>query len=781
MGDMRRLAIELPVLFLLLGLAPASIAAAQSASAAEGRPDPIFLDRTDGDLAALLAGAGSAASRGDWRDAALRYQALLEHAATDARDRLIETPRRGAGDEPILVGLAVGLRARLAALPPEGLEAYRAAFDARAGALFEEAIAASDERALEAHLARYLFTSAGERAATFLGDLYLERGEALGAYATYRLVASIGRAPARRVAERLAAAEGALRAERRARLLERRVASPGPALLDARFREVAIARPDDPDGPAGEVGAQPLPVPGGVAVVRPGRVAIVPLAAPGKKKETRVISVPPGGVCYGPGARNIARYGASRAGPILCAAIEHARSLDGDMGPLPGGGEAAGARAWAARLSLDRRSGTGEMALDLFAFDLARGARLLWTTAEAGPFGEDAEWLAGVDWVAIPEVAAGAVFGAARARGGDPEVYAAAFDAAAPGRLRWRRFLCSRAFVAQEIRDEMPLVEPALALAGATLVVDTGMGVLAGIEAFRGDILWATRVRPVAPERAPIDRPAGAEVQLGDFDAAVEAPVVAETADGDLAVFSGPMGELFAVDAGSGAVRWRTAAERALKPLGVLAGRLVAAGVAEVVLIDPRTGKRSADGLPLPGPVAGHAALFDAPEGTTLPALVLLPLRGALLAVSVEAREGGRLSLLGTIPQDGAARADLAAVPGGAVFAARDEVTFVEGGRAAEPSSPARRAVALVQLYAPALPPSDIEAALAELERLRAAARGGRRPSLKGSEGEPFSLEWSADAGAVARARLEDGATRARLAIAIDAAGALRVEVAPEH
>lgn len=828
----------LAALSVLAAVAAAGARAPGARAEEKGPPpgfDPVTVERVDGDLAALVADTKRALAARDWDGAAVRLQAIADAAAgPEGRDRVVETSVPGPGREPLFVGFPEHVRAWFARLPPAALRAYRRAVDAKARAVLADATARRDEAALERGIARWLFATAGEDAAVFLGDVYLERGEALGALATYDLVGRhLGPEARARVAARREAAARAL--ERRAERCGA-AASGGArevpdvaALLAAAAGRVPIPLTRPGEAPlASNVFAEPVEVPGGgLAIVRPGRVALLRpggasagagafAVGPAPAPERELRTLPPGGEPRG-GAPVFGplRLGAAAEGPILCAAIDHPRLLDGDLGPIPGAAPLEIRDPAAALVPVPGRRSRGAVAptsFDLFAFDVERGDRLLWTTAEVGRFPGEEAWLASVEWTAVPLVAAGAVFGAATTRGGEPEIHLAAFDAGAPGRLRWRRFICARGFGVVELREEAPPIQPAIALSGGTLVVDTGIGLIAGVEAFRGEVRWLARcARPRAEPVRVLRRGGGVRwvggtvvqggaepwppLVIAAGGAAIFAPATSGFWPGVVAADEGAA--LFAVDPVDGRVLWRAATEEPLRPIACVGPALLAAGADEVALFDRRTGKRTGEPLALPRALAGRPAIFEAPASPTVTALALLPLRGAILAVTVERREGSaepRLVPAGVLALAHIDRGDLIPLGGkGAAYVDGDSVAFLvpAGGERHPPPDVA----AIVDIYAPGAEPSEIEAALEAL-RVRAAAacpgpRGDLAAAVEGGAGtivpvapgddeDPaYAIEPGREGeAAVARARFRTRAGRPRIAVSIDAAGRMTVEAA---
>jgi hypothetical protein len=415
------------------------------------------------------------------------------------------------------------------------------------------------------------------------------------------------------------------------------------------------------------------------------------------------------------------------------------------------------------------------MAYDLFAFDVSRDARLLWTTAERRRFGSAGEWLGSVEWPGPPLVAAGRVFAAATTRGPEPEVYVAAFDADVPGRLRWRRFLCARGFAPEEQLDRGAAIQPELALAGGTLVVDTGLGVVAGLDAHRGDILWLARFPRgrLEPDGLPWRRGRGGHAWSGARLAA--RPLACE--DGATVVVSPDEdGTLYALDAETGRPRWRAVAGGALEPIGVAGGALLAVGPGEVAAFDLRTGKRLCEGLALPGAPNGRAALF-APAAPDEVARALVPLSGALLAVALLEAPGRarRLEAVDCAGLDAADGADVVPVPAGAAIVCDGAVAVIPLAREApEGRASAADLSAILRAYGAWLDESETTDAIKDLFARAAGAPGGPpRSDLRTVALEP----GRPGEAIVARARLANVPGARRIAITIDAAKRIGVEV----
>src|SRR5688500_13406443 len=106
-------------------------------------------------------------------------------AAADLADVLLGdvSPLVEDGENAYLSVLEAALQ-RLAALPPEGLAAYRAATDTRAASLLAEAVSRGDAPLLARSAPAMALTTHGPRLYVALADLRAARGDARGAAQT---------------------------------------------------------------------------------------------------------------------------------------------------------------------------------------------------------------------------------------------------------------------------------------------------------------------------------------------------------------------------------------------------------------------------------------------------------------------------------------------------------------------------------------------------------------------------------------------------------------------
>ncbi|MBM4035544.1 MAG: PDZ domain-containing protein [Planctomycetes bacterium] len=137
----------------------------------------------NGRPAAVLAEAQRAEQERNWRRAAELYQRLLDEAP---HELCHPSPR-------LYLPIQSFVEERLAALPPEGLAAYRAQADPVADALLRGAAADSDLGRLSDVARRFLLSSHGDEALGRLATAWLERGEAGRALRAWRRLLALCR------------------------------------------------------------------------------------------------------------------------------------------------------------------------------------------------------------------------------------------------------------------------------------------------------------------------------------------------------------------------------------------------------------------------------------------------------------------------------------------------------------------------------------------------------------------------------------------------------------
>ncbi|MCB9850435.1 MAG: PQQ-binding-like beta-propeller repeat protein [Phycisphaerales bacterium] len=138
-------------------------------------PQPGLLPRNPA-LENLLRTAEDALARRDWKLAIDSLQRIID----DAHGALLPTNDE---NETYIVRESARRRATalLAAMPPEGLSAYRLLNDGRAATLWQWAREDGDEDALRTLVERYLLSSTGDNGADFLAALLIDRGLAADA------------------------------------------------------------------------------------------------------------------------------------------------------------------------------------------------------------------------------------------------------------------------------------------------------------------------------------------------------------------------------------------------------------------------------------------------------------------------------------------------------------------------------------------------------------------------------------------------------------------------
>jgi outer membrane protein assembly factor BamB len=124
------------------------------------------------------------ASKKQWE---LAFKAMSGPAEADLKGMV-------PGKDGFYVPVTLRIKMLLAALPPEGKQAYRLFYDAKAKQLLEqiqnpEAGKVVDEVSeLRKIVDQYFITSVGDRAAEMLGDLYFERGDFVAAARTWESI-----------------------------------------------------------------------------------------------------------------------------------------------------------------------------------------------------------------------------------------------------------------------------------------------------------------------------------------------------------------------------------------------------------------------------------------------------------------------------------------------------------------------------------------------------------------------------------------------------------------
>ncbi len=687
-------------------LAAGALPPAAREARAQDRDDRAYVERVEGPLGAALAEADDLAAAGRYLDAARRYQAISERlfggGADEANRLVLREPAERELDKQVFVSLAVRLRERLAALPPEGREALKRLVDARAGALLAEAEQARDVVRLEEIVGLYLFSSSGPRAALLLGDIHLEAGRPVFALSCYELIARYRAAdvPGGKAALELrlglacaqAGPAGRARRHLRAALEAAEAAGPSGVTLAAAARSglEALAGPrpapsDDADGfyrpsapaaqrnhPKGYLHASapeavvPLEPPSltgrgrpregepgapGAAPYTPDYLEHGTVAAvfPSFRQGTLVANALRTVVVVSPSGAGAERMdlvssdmwgraipygwtaaGTAVAGDLLYAAIHHRRLPGGEDGdgrgegrpememfaPTPGG------------LDLDRG-----LTADLYAFDARRGYKLIWTTEEPDAFGRDDQRLLGrVSFRGVPfafddSVVAGAV----STLGERGEVFIFGFDSRGPraGRIRWRTFICVRPShgYAGDAPQELP--QPTFARVGSVIYVSTGAGVLAALDAYRGEVLWAVRYR------LAVRTPWGDAASQGFY---IAPPLVyegeGENAPPLLVASPRDSDALLAYDLATGRPAWRTERQQANQVLGFWRGHLALVGN-RIDLVRATDGSRRPPGEVLPE--KGLAVARGALCGDHL----YIPVRGGILAFVLEMPDGG--------------------------------------------------------------------------------------------------------------------------------------------
>ncbi len=132
---------------------------------------PIVIEPT-APIANLFARAEDGIARNDWKFAVDCLQRIID----DPEDSMVEVPEGSKEKRTIYESARRRAVRRLAALPPEGLEAYRLLYDGRAKRLYEQGRTGHDAASLSAVVARYPLTRFADDAADLLASWALDAG-----------------------------------------------------------------------------------------------------------------------------------------------------------------------------------------------------------------------------------------------------------------------------------------------------------------------------------------------------------------------------------------------------------------------------------------------------------------------------------------------------------------------------------------------------------------------------------------------------------------------------
>ena len=173
MSSFRNLALRIGLAFVALGIG-SSPSLAQNP--AEGDPEKLSNDQPTRPLQMPAASSEAKEAfddferfqrRGAWERATKALDAIPEAQAS----RFVDGP------DGFIIPVSRKRRAVLAALPPEGLAAYRLFHDADAKKLLDQAEGPTEQATLEKIYSAYFLTSVGDEATDRLGDLYFEQGQ----------------------------------------------------------------------------------------------------------------------------------------------------------------------------------------------------------------------------------------------------------------------------------------------------------------------------------------------------------------------------------------------------------------------------------------------------------------------------------------------------------------------------------------------------------------------------------------------------------------------------
>jgi len=633
-----------------LGLAAVASIGAAAARAQEGAEQATAYLPVDDEVRTLLRKAAELEAEGRVTDAVLLYlrveDVLAERRVADPTARFVHAAEPGILS--VHVGVEAYLRARVAALPGEGLERYRLARDPRAKELLDTGVATGGLEPLEVVATRYALTTHGPEAMARLADLALERGELARAARAYgRLLERAGDRPvvvagevpreaalkeprlqlalvvargavgdaagARRAADALVASAGASATVEAfgAKL----TAAEAAARAVAAGRRLAEASGSVPRGPWPTVGGSADRGAASPARALPGRRWLALYTLPGTEVTRPVLegygrrgvpaplpahAVASGDSLFLADAKSVVAVGLADGWVRWSYAV-------GDVGSVPG---RLANDAWACAVAGDRvyatlcRSTPPDWDGDeprrapdwrLVCLD-ARTGRLLWDAADREDLGvvsRDAMH------VSAPLVASGRVYlGVALPASGGAQAHVLALDATTGAPV-------FRTFVGSATPDDhlglaaqpAPLLE-----SEGRLFFQSNVGVVAALDPADGAILWAARTPtyPLASQRRVIR--AGRRTEPTPPRAAAGVAVAA------------PQDSPFvhAYELATGRELWRFPHDRLRQGAGIAAGACILAGEDGVVALDVLTGRVRYRTEPLGRPLRGAPFASDA-------------------------------------------------------------------------------------------------------------------------------------------------------------------------
>ncbi len=604
------------------------------------------------ELQVLVRRAQEQAERGEWRAAVETYLELLRKDRAPDGGKIL---RLGEGR---YVGYSRYARERLKAFPPEGVEAFRRATDAQAGAIYRTAAAAFDGPRLAEVAGLYPIGSFADDAHERLGDLALESGDLPLAARHYdaglavplsdRDPESLGRKL------ELARAGPTDAAELARRRLPVEPAGPAPVPGGPARAAEAAPRVDWPVEGGSNAHVRRLEVP--VDLKRPRFTVQLPPSRQGQLWPSRAArtaryrfeglayakdeafaevhpAVVDGRLVIVTGRHIVAhdlRSGVSRFGPIAVWTGAEDRN-----GNLYYGATVAGGRIFAPFVHAVSRGDSYRgipikeeiPTRKLVAFDLRTGARL-WHLAETGAADEVATRAS----FALPPIEReGVLYTTACVREGSLKTYVFALDAAT-GKVLWRRFLAAGQ-VELTMFGEHAVEPPQMQLAerGGILYACTASGAMYALS-LDGEVQWAATYEQIPIEAAKTyyaierDLPWRNTPPLATDDAVIVAPIDSTN--------------FYVFDPATGAVRFRIDRNGQRQLVGVWDGKLVLAGdrvtgvdLAKGRVVWPRGGdvlfteEEAGRGLISNGiayiPFPSRVARFDATTGARLPDIVV--------------------------------------------------------------------------------------------------------------------------------------------------------------
>ena len=575
---------------------------------------------SDGTAAASLEEADTLVQSEQWRKAIAAYQRVIE-----SRTRHVHA---GEGSD-LVISAQEYARRQIAGFPPEALKVYRAIYDAEAKTRLDKADAALDVPSLQAIVAQLFCCSHADEALNILGNYRFERGQWLDALSAWsRLVqhypdtdCSLPLVMAKMAVcwQKLGRREeaSALVESMRQRWPDEQITLAGTTLDIEQVAEKLVA--------AAEPEPLPLtlsnwPVPGGdasraclgYAEVEKGQLRwrfTLPrpeiTSAVRRDFHQRSLPVP---LLYHPAVAD-GRVFIQTASTVYALEVASGERLwQYPDEPRPPSSELTQDASYAPVVA----GGTLFTLLEgnLYAFE-ARTGKLVWQGTDQDE--DDGQPLFADSAPASPVYQAGRVFVSSVQMGGEAESYLAAFDAGT-GKQLWRTLACARSAL-----DVLGVGSHASAptVSESTAYCCTNIGALVALDVASGEVRWALRYESYSPtlKQRLVER--GQRWANGP-------PLVAGGV-----VYAAPQDSayLYAVDAPSGRVLWRSPRRGAWYLLGLNARDLFLLGP-RLLAVDRQSGRLRWMSDVIQTEAAGHGVVgADA---------VLVPTSGGLYHFSVQ-------------------------------------------------------------------------------------------------------------------------------------------------